>query len=90
MADEYRAAGTSNDIREQAAQHTLAANPLVGVRGQDILNSAGLLLAQLMRPGVVGQQCLSFLSELDRIATGGSGFAPDAKDTRFADPEKEL
>ena len=87
MADEYRAAGTSNDIREQAAQCTLAANPLVGVRGQDILNSAGLLLAQLMRsPGVAGQQCLSFLSELGRIATGGSGFAPDAKDTRFADP----
>ena len=25
-----------DDIREQAAQHTLAANPLVGVRGQDI------------------------------------------------------
>ena len=27
-----------DDIREQAAQHTLAANPLVGVRGQDILD----------------------------------------------------
>ena len=28
------------DLREQAAQHTLAANPLVGVRGRDIAESA--------------------------------------------------
>ena len=35
-----------NDIREQAAQHTLAANPLVGVRGQDVVDSARLLLGQ--------------------------------------------
>ena len=27
-----------DDIREQAAQHTMAANPLVGVRGQDVLD----------------------------------------------------
>ena len=87
MADENRAAAASNDIREQAAQYTLAANPLVGVRGQDILQSAGLLLAQMMRsPGVVGQQCLSLLGELGRIATGGSELAPAANDKRFADP----
>jgi hypothetical protein len=37
MADEIRDAGSSSDeVLEQAAQHTLAANPLVGVRGRDI------------------------------------------------------
>ncbi len=37
MASEIRAAVTAqDDIREQAAEHTLAANPLVGIRGQDI------------------------------------------------------
>src|SRR5262245_39798742 len=76
-----------NDIREQAAQHTLAANPLVGVRGEDILDSARLLLAQILRnPVAAAQHYLSFLGELGRIATGASELAPDAKDRRFADP----
>ena len=48
-----------NDIREQAAQHTLAANPLVGVRSQDILDSARLLLGQMMsHPAAAAQQYL--------------------------------
>jgi polyhydroxyalkanoate synthase len=78
---------TDDDIREQAAQHTLAANPLVGVRGQDILDSARILLGQtLSNPAVAARQSLAFLAELGRIATGGSELAPDAKDRRFADP----
>src|SRR4029077_18143901 len=76
-----------SDIREQAAHHTLAANPLVGVRGQDILDSAHLLLAQVLsNPVAAAQQYLTFLGELGRIATGASEIAPDAKDRRFADP----
>jgi polyhydroxyalkanoate synthase len=76
-----------SDIREQAAQHTLTANPLVGVRGQDILASAGLLLGQMLRnPAVAGHQYVAFLHELGRIATGASELAPDANDRRFADP----
>jgi polyhydroxyalkanoate synthase len=78
---------TDSDIREQAAQHTLAANPLVGVRGQDILDSARLLLGQtLSNPASAARQSLAFLAELGRIATGASELAPDAKDRRFADP----
>jgi polyhydroxyalkanoate synthase len=75
------------DIREQAAQHTLAANPLVGVRGQDILDSTRLLLGQILsNPLAATQQYLTLLAELGRIATGASQLAPDAKDRRFADP----
>ena len=86
MANEAPVA-VENDIREQAAQHTLAANPLVGVRGADILDSARLLLAQMLRnPVAATQQYLTFLGELGRIATGASELAPDAKDRRFADP----
>jgi len=33
----------ANDIWQQAAQHTLAANPLVGVRGRDIADAARVL-----------------------------------------------
>src|SRR5262245_3351171 len=75
------------EIREQAAEHTLAANPLVGVRGQDILDSARLLLGRLIsHPAVAAGRYLALLAELGRIATGGSELAPDAKDRRFADP----
>src|SRR6266498_5009569 len=86
MASEASVAA-NNDIREQAAQHTLAANPLVGVRGQDILDSARLLLGQILsNPVAAAQQYLTWLAELGRIATGTSELAPDAKDRRFADP----
>jgi polyhydroxyalkanoate synthase subunit PhaC len=88
MSDHVTTAATSDgDIREQAAQFTLAANPLVGVRGRDILSSAGVLLGRMAaNPGVAAKQGLSLLGELVRIATGGSALAPDAKDKRFADP----
>ena len=88
MAHENREAGMSDyDIRNEAAQHTLAANPLVGVRGRDILDSARALLSQMVsNPGVAARQYLCFLGELGRIATGGSELAPDAGDKRFADP----
>jgi hypothetical protein len=54
MGSESREAENLNsDITEQAAQHTLAANPLVGVRGHDILASAGVLVGQMIKnPGV--------------------------------------
>lgn len=75
------------DLREQAAQYTLAANPLVGVRGQDIVASARTLVGRMIRhPGVAARQSLTFIGELGRIATGASALAPDAKDKRFADP----
>src|SRR5215471_7292146 len=87
MANEIPAAVVfDNDLREQGAENTLAANPLVGVRLEDILDSARLLLGQtLSSPGVATQEYLRFLTELGRIATGSSELAPDAKDKRFAD-----
>src|SRR5262249_31217629 len=76
-----------SEIREQAAQHTLAANPLVGVRGEDIFDSARLLLAQVLsNPVAAGQQYLTFLGELGRIAAGASELAPRAQDRRLSDP----
>src|SRR6516164_6230639 len=76
-----------SDIRDQAAHHTLAANPLVGVRGQDVAASARVLFgAVLCDPALLARGYLSFLGELGRIATGDSALAPDAKDKRFADP----
>ena len=88
MANEVPAAVVlDNDLRDQAAQNTLAANPLVGVRLEDILDSARLLFGQMLSsPGVATREYLRFITELGRIATGSSDLAPDAKDKRFADP----
>src|SRR6516162_5174219 len=87
MANEVPAAVVlDNDLREQAAQNTLAANPLVGVRLEDILDSTRLLVGQVLSsPGLAAREYFRFLGELGRIATGGSELTPDAKDKRFAD-----
>jgi polyhydroxyalkanoate synthase len=75
------------DLREQAVQNTLSANPLVGVRGRDVVDSARVLVGEMLRnPGIAARQYLSFLGELGRIATGSSELAPAAGDKRFADP----
>jgi polyhydroxyalkanoate synthase subunit PhaC len=76
----------ASDVPEQAMQHTLAANPLVGVRGRDLLGTMRMLLGRVARhPGVLAGQYLGFLGELGRIATGRSTLAPDDRDKRFAD-----
>ena len=75
------------DIREQAVAHTLAANPLVGMRGEDILASARVLLGEMAsNPALAMRQYMAWVAELSRIAAGGSTLAPDPKDRRFADP----
>ncbi|HEY3077479.1 MAG TPA: alpha/beta fold hydrolase [Burkholderiales bacterium] len=77
----------SAELQEQAAQHTLAANPLVGVRAADLLGAGRVLLEQMARnPLVAARQYLNLLGEVGRIATGRSELAPSPADKRFADP----
>ena len=66
MANEVPAAVVlDDDLREQAAQNTLAANPLVGVRLEDILDLARLLFGQMLSsPGVATREYLRFVTEL--------------------------
>ena len=67
---------SGHDVHDQAAQHTLAANPLVGVRGRDVVASARTLLGRMAsNPTVVAQQWLALIGELGRIATGASELA---------------
>jgi polyhydroxyalkanoate synthase len=74
-----------NDIPETTL--TRAANPLVGVRTQDILAAAQVLIGHGLRhPVIAAAQYLGFLGELARIASGRSELAPAAQDKRFADP----
>ena len=73
-------------ISEDASRNTLALNPLVGIRGQDLVESAGVLFKAIVNePKVATEQWLSFLGELGSIVAGKSERAPKASDRRFSD-----
>jgi polyhydroxyalkanoate synthase subunit PhaC len=75
-----------DSLPDQAARNTLALNPLIGLRGQDLMDSAAILLkAVVNEPMVAGGQWLSFLGELGRIGAGQSDRVQQAGDKRFAD-----
>jgi len=88
MSTEHRADTESTDaLSDQASRHTLALNPLVGLRGRDLFDSAGIIFKALLNePRVAAAQWLAFLAELAEIARGKSERAPQPGDKRFADP----
>ena len=62
-----------DSLSEEAARNTLALNPLIGLRGKDVMDSAApLLKAMVNEPIVAGGQWLSFLTEIGRIGAGQS------------------
>jgi polyhydroxyalkanoate synthase subunit PhaC len=74
-------------ITDEASRNTLALNPLVGITGQDLADSAGVLFKAIVNePKVAAEQWLSFLGELGAIVAGKSERAPEAGDRRFSDP----
>ena len=73
-------------ISDQAARNTLALNPLVGLRSEDLLAGAATVLkAVTNEPTIAANQWLWFIGELGKIATGQSDRGPQAGDRRFAD-----
>jgi polyhydroxyalkanoate synthase subunit PhaC len=88
MSSEHQVeTAAAEDLTDQASRHTLALNPLVGLRAQDLLDSAGTLFkAMLHEPSVAASAWLSFLGELGEIISGKSDRAPQAGDKRFGDP----
>jgi len=77
---------SADDISEEASRNTLALNPLVGISGQDLIDSAGVLFkAVVNEPKVAAEQWLSFVGELAAIVGGNSDRAPKAGDRRFSD-----
>ena len=70
---ESETATSDSELRAQAADNTLAANPLIGVRQEDIMESAAVLFQRIMaNPGLAATQYAAFLGELGRIASGRS------------------
>ncbi len=76
----------SEMLSQEAARSTLALNPLIGMRGKDLMDSAAVMLkAMVNEPVIAAQESLSFFSELGKIVTGQSERAPQPGDKRFAD-----
>ena len=81
-----RAEPDPDPLSGEAARNTLALNPLIGLRGQGLMDGAAILLkAMVNEPTVAGGQWLSFLSEIGRIGAGQSDRVQQAGDKRFAD-----
>ncbi|MCA6114380.1 hypothetical protein J6524_05505 [Bradyrhizobium sp. WSM 1738] len=71
---------------EQALEYTLAANPLVGIREQEIWDFSGKLFEQIaINPTLAAKHYMSYIGELGRIVSGDCALAPDARDKRVAD-----
>jgi polyhydroxyalkanoate synthase len=86
-APEPAAKSLTDQIADEAAQNTLALNPLVGMRSQDLMAAAGTVISALAsNPQVVAQSWVGFMGEMGHILTGKSEIAADSKDKRFAHP----
>ena len=78
---------STSETFESASRNTLALNPLVGIQGRDLVDSAGILFKALTNePRVAAEQWLSFIGDLGSIMAGKSQRGPKAGDRRFADP----
>ena len=76
-----------SDLVVEAIEHTLAFNPLIGIRGQDVaLAALALARAMALPPKDMGMMAGEYLSELRVVADGTSEAMPDPKDRRFTDP----
>jgi len=73
-------------LAEHAAQHTLAANPLIGIRRREVLATAKTLARHLARePKMLSRQYARFVADCARVIAGRSPLAPSQEDRRFAD-----
>lgn len=77
----------ADQIAEEASQNTLALNPIVGVRMEDLTDAAKMVMGALAsQPNIVMKQWMGLAVEMGKIMTGQSSVAPDPKDKRFAHP----
>ncbi|MEM6620347.1 MAG: alpha/beta fold hydrolase [Pseudomonadota bacterium] len=86
MSDPKKMSKNARDIAENAAENTLALNPLVTLRAEDMFNAGtNLMRAMAAQPQAIMENWMSLASDMGQIALGRSEVAPDPKDRRFAD-----
>lgn len=79
--------GSPATANDDPARTTLAFNPLIGLRSEDLGEAAKTVLkAVITQPTVAGKAWLGFLGSLSEIVSGNTDSAPNPTDKRFADP----
>ncbi|MDF9776362.1 class II poly(R)-hydroxyalkanoic acid synthase [Pseudomonas baetica] len=77
----------NDDLKYQASENTLGLNPVVGLRGKDLLGSARMVLRQAIKQPVHSARHVAhFGLELKNVLFGKSELQPTSDDRRFADP----
>jgi polyhydroxyalkanoate synthase len=77
----------NDDLKHQAAENTLGLNPVIGIRGKDLLTSARVVLKQALKQPLLSAKHLAHFSiELKNVMLGQSDLTPADGDRRFADP----
>ncbi|VVP35969.1 Poly(3-hydroxyalkanoate) polymerase subunit PhaC [Pseudomonas fluorescens] len=77
----------NDDLKYQASENTLGLNPVVGLRGKDLLASARMVLRQAIKQPIHSARHVAhFGRELTHVLLGKSGLQPTSDDRRFADP----
>ncbi|MGX5221121.1 MULTISPECIES: class II poly(R)-hydroxyalkanoic acid synthase [Pseudomonas] len=81
-------ADKNNDaLKQQASEHTLGLNPVVGIRGKDLLTTARMVLSlALKQPLHSAKHAAHFGLELKNVMFGQSDLEVDPTDRRFSDP----
>ncbi|MEM9967885.1 MAG: alpha/beta fold hydrolase [Pseudomonadota bacterium] len=83
---EKKLSKNARDIAENASENTLALNPLVSLRAEDMFGAGtNLVRALAAQPQAMMNQWMSLANEMTKIVTQSSEVAPDRKDRRFAD-----
>ncbi|TWC41439.1 polyhydroxyalkanoate synthase [Pseudomonas sp. SJZ079] len=78
---------STDDLKRQASENTLGLNPVVGIRGKDLLTSARMVLTQAIKQPLHSAKHLAhFGLELKNVLLGQSELQPEPGDRRFADP----
>ena len=73
-------------LSEEAARNTLALNPLIGLRGKDLMDGAATLLKAVVNEPTVGRRPMAVVSQRDRADRRGPIRSRSAAgDKRFAD-----
>ena len=84
--DKAKMSKNARDIAQNAAENTLALNPLVSLRAEDMFGAGtNLVRALAAQPQAMMAQWMELANDMTKIATQSSEIAPDRKDRRFAD-----
>lgn len=79
-------AQAADGIGEQAAQTTIAFNPMIGVSREELLRALGLVATEVIRqPLLFTKHAGAFGNDVFSILRGKGKYTPDPKDKRFAD-----